>query len=53
MSFSFGFSGDDIDADDEDESLSKDLAKCSIADKPPPFPAKRHDLKDLVSFGCN
>jgi hypothetical protein len=49
MSLSFGFAGDDIEDDEERESLTQDLADCSISQLPTQLPAKSHDLKGLVS----
>lgn len=50
MSFSFGFSGDDIEEDSNATSLNNNLnvSTTSTADSPPPIPARTHDLDELV-----
>lgn len=53
MSFSFSFSGEDIDSSDrEDASSTKDITKkledASITSKPNLSPAKRHTFADLL-----
>jgi hypothetical protein len=57
MSFSFGFSGDDIDDDVEGEdqdALAKEMSTHTISDgehlSVPVFQPKRHSLEELVSF---
>lgn len=57
MSFSFGFSGDDIDdggqVHDED-TLADDMSKHNLSDMDQDgslaIPPKRHSLEELVSF---
>lgn len=48
MSFSFGFSGDDIEADPDDVSQTIQSTSTIAQDAPPPIPAQTHDLNDLV-----
>lgn len=50
MSFSFGFSGDDIEEDTNATSLNNNpnVSTPSTADSPPPIPARTHDLDELV-----
>ena len=52
MSFSFGFSGDDIEEDSNATSPNNDLDASATAstttDSPPPIPARTHDLDELV-----
>lgn len=53
MSFSFGFSGDDIEDDGED-GLVDDMVKHQISEQPTSavvatLQPKRHSFKDLVS----
>ncbi|KAL5424079.1 hypothetical protein PMIN04_003404 [Paraphaeosphaeria minitans] len=49
MSFSFGFAGDDIEADTEDVSQSTQPAAAAAQDAPPPVPAQTHNLDELLS----
>lgn len=49
MSFSFGFSGDDIEEDPNDAVAQTQVQDTPEADVPPPIEAKTHDLDELVS----
>jgi len=50
MSFSFGFSGDDIEEDPNDvvPQNQQEQGQPSDANGPPPIPAKSHDLDEMV-----
>ena len=49
MSFSFGFSGDDIEEDVHDAAQStQPPTAASTTSAPPPIPARTHDLDELV-----
>jgi hypothetical protein len=57
MSFSFGFSGDDIDDDveaEDQDALAKGMSTHTISDgehlSVPVLQPKRHSLEELVSF---
>ena len=47
-SFSFGFSGDDIEQDPNDVSNAVEALPQTAHDTPPPIPARTHDLDELV-----
>ncbi|KAJ4292774.1 hypothetical protein N0V90_009437 [Kalmusia sp. IMI 367209] len=49
MSFSFGFSGDDIEEDPHDVSQTIQNVTDAGQDTPPPIPARTHDLDELLS----
>ncbi|KAF1835693.1 hypothetical protein BDW02DRAFT_629363 [Decorospora gaudefroyi] len=51
MAFSFGFSGEDIELDPDEEIQDQNVQEQgqSNADVPPPIPAKAHDLDELLS----
>jgi protein-histidine N-methyltransferase len=48
MSFSFGFSGDDIEHDPNDVGSNAENTTDAGQDAPPPIPAQAHDLNELV-----
>lgn len=50
MSFSFGFSGDDIEEDPNDAvpQNQQEQGQPSDANGAPPLPAKSHDLDEMV-----
>lgn len=51
MSFSFGFSGDDIEEDVQDVAPSTqppNAPSTTTSSAPPPIPARTHDLDELV-----
>ena len=48
MSFSFGFSGDDIEHDPADIASNEQNVADVAQDAPPPIPARAHDLDELV-----
>jgi protein-histidine N-methyltransferase len=52
MSFSFGFSGDDIEEDPNDvvEQKHQEQGHSSNENGPPPIPAKTHDLSEMVGI---
>jgi protein-histidine N-methyltransferase len=51
MSFSFGFSGDDIEEDPNDvvEHQQQEQGHNTSENGPPPLPAKTHDLSEMVN----
>ena len=49
MSFSFGFSGDDIEEDEEEHDLVKGMEQVEVNDAPLIMP-KRHTYMELVSL---
>jgi protein-histidine N-methyltransferase len=49
MSFSFGFSGDDIEYDPTETPNHADTVADAGQDVPPPIPAQSHDVDELVS----
>ncbi|CAI6339420.1 unnamed protein product [Periconia digitata] len=52
MSFSFGFSGDDIEEDtttDNPSLKNQNQSTTTTSDVPPPIPAQTHDLSELLS----
>jgi hypothetical protein len=49
MSFSFGFSGDDIEADGEEEVLHPSQRATALANLPMLSTAISHDVAELVS----
>jgi hypothetical protein len=54
MSFSFGFSGDDIDADGEEEVGNVSQRATALANLPALSTAKSHDVEELVGrFFCS
>ena len=53
MSFSFGFSGDDIEEDPNDVVPQAQEQNTPGADVPPPIEARAHDLDELVSTSSN
>jgi protein-histidine N-methyltransferase len=52
MSFSFGFSGDDIEEDPNDvvEQSQQEQGQNSDENGPPPIAARTHDLNELVGM---
>jgi len=54
MSFSFGFSGDDIEEDPNDVAPQTQRTSAPGADVPPPIEAGAHDIEELVcrQFQC-
>jgi protein-histidine N-methyltransferase len=48
MSFSFGFSGDDIEHDPTEVFNHAENVADAGQDVPPPIPAQSHDLDELV-----
>ncbi|PSN66892.1 hypothetical protein BS50DRAFT_377353 [Corynespora cassiicola Philippines] len=49
MTFSFGFSGDDIEEDPNDVSVPGNQNEAGTEDVPPPIEARAHDLDELLS----
>jgi hypothetical protein len=48
MSFSFGFSGDDIEEDPNDAATQSHAQATIQASGPAPLPAQTHDLGEMV-----
>lgn len=48
MSFSFGFSGDDIEEDVDHVSQTAPSTVGTATNAPPPIPARTHDLDEVV-----
>jgi protein-histidine N-methyltransferase len=48
MSFSFGFSGDDIEEDPNDAATQSHAQATVQASGPAPLPAQTHDLEEMV-----
>lgn len=53
MSFSFGFSGDDIEEDPNDAANNAETTLGVGRDAPPLIPARTHDLGELVGKSPN